>query len=147
MVCYNWCLGVHSVKHLGYGLAVCNIGTYNVMILPYFYSYLAPPSIYQLRQTSTGTHLKLICRSHTAPPTNITWFRNDEVLDIDRNNTKMTLFGGRRSSSYFDIILTIIYDSIDSVVGTYTCQTANKFGISSKEIQGETCMCIQILSK
>ena len=69
-----------------------------------------------------------------APPTNITWFRNDEVLDIDGNNTKMTLFVGERSWSYFDSILTIRYDFIDSVVGTYTCQTANEFGISSEEI-------------
>ena len=74
-----------------------------------------------------------------APPTNITWFRNDEVLDIDGNSTKMTIFGGERSWSYFDIILTIRYDSIDGVVGNYTCQTANEFGISSEEIviQGE----------
>ena len=47
---------------------------------------------------------------------------------------KMTLFGGERSWSYFDSILTIRYDFIDSVVGTYTCQTANEFGISSEEI-------------
>ena len=112
-------------------------------------SHLDLPSIYQLRQTNTGTDLKLICRSSRAPPTNITWFRNDEVLDIDGNSTKMTIFGRWRSSSYFDIVLTIIYNSIDSVVGTYTCQTANNFGISSEEIviQGETCMSIQILYK
>ena len=121
------------------------------MLLAYFCSHLDLPSIYQLRQTNTGTDhtVKLICRSYRAPPTNITWFRNDEVLDIDGNSTEMTIFGGSRSSSYFDIVLTIIYDSVDSVVGTYTCQTANKFGISSKEIviQGETFLRIQILYK
>ena len=118
---------------------MCNTGTYNVMLLFYFYSHLALPSINQLRQTNTGTDLKLICTSNMAPPTNITWFKNDEVLDIDGHNTKMTLFGWERSWSYFNIILTIMYDSIDSVVGTYTCQTANEFGISSREImfQGE----------
>ena len=51
----------------------------------------------------------------------------------------MTVSVTNRRHSYFDIALSITYDSPDSVIGTYTCQTANNFGIDSEKIefQGE----------
>ena len=99
--------------------------------------FLALPSISLIRQVNSGTShtAKIICTSQTVPPTNITWFRNDEILDIDGNSTEMTVSVNNRRSSYFDITLTIIYDFPDSVVGTYTCQIAND--IKRIEFQGE----------
>ena len=105
--------------------------------------FLALPSISLIQQVNSGMDhtAKIICASQSVPPTNITWFRNDEILDIDGNSTEMTVSVTNRQLSYFDITLTITYDSPNEEIGTYyTCQTANNFGMDSEivEFQGET---------
>ena len=114
--------------------------------------FLALPSISLIQQINSGNDhtAKIICTSQNTPPTYITWFRNDEILDIDENSTEMTVSVTDRQLSYFDITLTITYDFPDEEIGTYyTCQIANNFGMDSEriEFQGETCMSIQILKK
>ena len=104
--------------------------------------FLALPYISLIRQVNSGIYhtAKIICTSQSAPPTNITWYR-DEVLDIDGNSTEMTVSVTNRQHSYFDITLTVTYDSPDEEIGSYyTCQTANNFGMDSEriEFQGKT---------
>ena len=82
--------------------------------------------------------IKFICKSRNVPPTNITWLRNDEILDIDGNSTEKTISVTNRQLSYFEITLTIC-DSPDNIGGIYTCLIANELGMDSEEIevQGE----------
>ena len=92
-------------------------------------------------QVNSGTDhtAKIICTSQNVPPTNITWFRNDEILDIDGNSTEMTIFVTNRQSSYFEITLVIICDSPGNIGDIYTCLIANELGMDYEEIevQGE----------
>ena len=90
---------------------------------------LGSPSISGLisYSSSTSTSITFVINTRNAPPSSIKWYRDDTLVDINRNSTNMSVRVTSRSRSYFETSLTVC-DSPDNIIGTYTCEVSNRRG-------------------
>ena len=93
------------------------------------------PDIYQLEHSDPqNDSVTFICKTQSAPATDIKWYRDDVRLEIDGDTTQMSTRITSRRSSYTDITLKIC-DTPENTIGVYTCQVGNKFGNDSETIE------------
>ena len=86
------------------------------------------PSISGLNySSSSNTSITLVINTRNAPPSNIKWYRDGTLVDINGNSTDMSVRVTNRQSSYFEIALKIC-DSPDNIVGNYRCEVGNRLG-------------------
>ena len=82
--------------------------------------------------------LTFLCKTQSAPATDIKWFRDGVRLAVNGNTTQMStrITSGSRSNT--DITLRIC-DNPENTTGVYTCRVGNKYRSDSEtiEIKGE----------
>ena len=82
-----------------------------------------PPSMYyfEFYTDSTNSSTAFIAKTHTSPPTNITIYKDNVKVDIDKSTIQMNTEVTNKRSSYFDIIITIC-DSPENIIGNYALE-------------------------
>ena len=71
------------------------------------------------------------CTSDGSPPTNVTWYKNEEVLE-GSDTYQMVQILTNAATATFDNLL-VVYTEPASVLGTYSCFIENTISPSTQE--------------
>lgn len=97
------------------------------------YCFIAAPVVTGLYQTAPPKRFAILCTSTNSPATIVVWTKEGRRLTKDGGTYRLTQIVTDRRASTYDNIFTPT-GTLDSVVGSYTCNVSNRFGYSSKSI-------------
>ena len=119
---------------------------YNVML---HFLYLVPilqANSLQRTYGSSQQHLSslvITTTTRSSPPTEITWYRNNEAIDFTHDNASVSTYITNRESAFYTIALTLKNEP-ENMVGNYSARIGNARGAVtmslSSEITGKNCM-------
>ncbi len=93
------------------------------------------PSMYYLEHYTNSSSTSFLAKTSGSPPTNITIYKDNERIDINKSSLIQmeTTITNRRSSNY-SIIFSIICDTPENIIGEYTVEIGNQFGLDNDTI-------------
>ena len=89
--------------------------------------------MYNIYTVPSDQILTIICQTRDAPPTNLYWYLNDTLINIDRNVFTVSQRVTNYTSSSYDNMLLVDYKQ-GNAVGTYHCNVSNHYGTSKSSV-------------
>ena len=94
------------------------------------------PSMYYLEyySNSLNSSKSFLAKTSGSPPTNITIYKDNERIDINKSSPiQMGTTITNRRNSYYSIIFSIC-DTPENIIGEYTLEIENQFGLDNDTI-------------
>ena len=80
--------------------------------------------------------LTLTCKTTSAPPTNLKWYKDGLPINYDRDVYKVLQKVTDLRNADYDNTLMFISDDVEDMIGRYNCQTSTGRSSSNFSIQG-----------
>ncbi len=99
---------------------------------------LGRPSMYYLEyytnSLNSSNSKSFLAKTSGSPPTNITIYKDNERIDINKSSPiQMETTITNRRSSYYSIIFSIC-DTPENIIGEYSVEIENQFGVDNDTI-------------